>query len=667
MRRACPSAFLSRLLPIVLLALATVSVPLRAAPAARATPASPANGADELETTVSRMARIGSCGSPSFSPDGRWTAFVSNLSRVPQVWKVPTDGGWPRLLTPFEDQVGGVVWSPDGTWLAVSVAPGGGLNQQIYLLHPDGSGLVRITEGGRDNNWLGGWSRDGRYLAFASSRLRPEALDSFLYDTRTGKVELVAKNPGIGFLTDLSPDDRRGMLWRMRSRGDSDLFLVDRETGAATPLTAHEGTATFSGGSFSPDGRTLYFSSNKDRDLTALARIRLDEAGEPGPLEIIASRDDAELESYTVTDDGKLAALSWNRAGRSELELLDLESGRPVPVPALPAEIAGGLTFSHDGRRLAAAVSGATRPQDVWILDRGAGPWREAAWRQLTVSPHAGVDLTSLVAPELVRYPAEDGLELSGWLYRPPGVAAPAPYVLSFHGGPEGQERPRFRSDYQALLALGIGVFAPNVRGSAGFGKRFVNLDNGALRVHGVEDIEASARYLTANGIAAPGHLGIMGGSYGGYMTMAGLTEYPHLFAAGADLFGVVNFETFFAHTEPWMAAISTVEYGDPVTQKDLLRKLSPIHKVDRVVAPTIVLHGANDTNVPVVEAEQVVDNLKARGVPVRYVLFPDEGHGFRKTNNRITATVAVARWFERYLVGAAAAGEEAAGSGGEE
>ena len=187
--------------------------------------------------------------------------------------------------------------------------------------------------------------------------------------------------------------------------------------------------------------------------------------------------------------------------------------------------------------------------------------------------------------------------------------------MLSFHGGPEGQERPSFRTDYQALLARGIGVFAPNVRGSSGFGKRFVNLDNGALRVGAVKDIKACGDYLVEQGIADPQRLGIMGGSYGGYMTMAGLTEYPDLFAAGANLFGVVNFETFFAHTEPWMAAISTIEYGDPATQNDMLRDLSPIHKMDRVKAPTLVLHGANDTNVPVVEAEQVVDEPEeARG-----------------------------------------------------
>lgn len=222
--------------------------------------------------------------------------------------------------------------------------------------------------------------------------------------------------------------------------------------------------------------------------------------------------------------------------------------------------------------------------------------------------------------------------------------------MLSFHGGPESQERPYFQQDYQALLAQGIAVLAPNVRGSSGFGKTFVNLDNGPLRFNAIKDIKACREYVLDTGVASLGRIGIMGGSYGGYMTMAGLTEYPQDFAAGADLFGIVNFATFFAQTEPFMAAVSLVKYGDPNTQADLLRDLSPIHKLDQVSAPTIVLHGANDTNVPVIEAEQVVSNLTQRGVPVEYLLFPDEGHGFFKTANRIQATIALVTWFVKYL-----------------
>ena len=215
---------------------------------------------------------------------------------------------------------------------------------------------------------------------------------------------------------------------------------------------------------------------------------------------------------------------------------------------------------------------------------------------------------------------------MTGWLYIPREGTAPFPTVLSFHGGPEGQEQPRYQYTYQALVAQGIAVFAPNVRGSSGFGKRFVNLDNGALRVDAIQDIASTASYLVGSGLAAPGRIGIMGGSYGGYMTMAGLTEFPDTFAAGVNIYGLVNFKTFFEQTEPWMASISKIEYGDPETEGDMLDALSPIHKLDRVAAPVLVLHGANDTNVPVHEAEQVVAKLRKRGLPVEYILFPDEG-----------------------------------------
>jgi dipeptidyl aminopeptidase/acylaminoacyl peptidase len=344
---------------------------------------------------------------------------------------------------------------------------------------------------------------------------------------------------------------------------------------------------------------------------------------------------------------GTKLALLWNIAGKSELSFCDLKTGKVTAGPRLPAEIMGDPGFSKDGSRLAFVASGSFAPRDVHVLDL-----KSQRFTQVTHSPHAGVDLAALVRPELVRYKADDGLELSGWLYRPKGVTGLLPIVLSFHGGPEGQERPNFSPTYQALVARGIAVFAPNVRGSSGFGKRFVNLDNGALRENGVRDIKASVDYVVSSKIADPRRIGIMGGSYGGYMVMAGLTEYPDLFAAGANLFGIVNFETFFKNTQPWMAAISKVEYGNPETEAELLKKLSPIHRLERLKTPTIVLHGANDTNVPVIEAEQVVENLKRRNIPVEYVLFPDEGHGWRKTPNRIRSTVRIVSWFEKYLKG---------------
>jgi len=617
--------------------------------------------ADDLETAVTRMARVGRASSPTFSPDGKQIAFITDLSGTPQVWIVPVTGGYPRMVTAGADPVTFVRWSPTGDELAFTLAPGGGMNTQIYVVRSDGSGLRRLTAGGRDNNNFSGWTDDGQRLTASSSVANPAAMDSYLLDPATAKLELAAKNEGVGGIENVSRDRRRAVLQRVRSRSDSNLYLLDLASHNETLLTPHTGPASFAA-EIAPDGNTVYVLTNKDRDFDAFGRIRIGADGKPSEIEILAQRADAELDGFELNHDATRAVLAWNVGGRTEISFYDLKrasaahgsvhlnvGGRETAGPKLPGELAGGFQFSRDGSKLAMTISGAAAPPDIWVYD-----FTTQKLTQLTFSPHPGVNLAEFVRPRLVKFKSFDGTELSGWLYEPKSgttnAKAPAPYVLSFHGGPEGQERPAFRSDYQGLVAQGIGVFAPNVRGSSGFGKRYVNLDNGELRFNGIKDIKSCVDYLVSNGLADPKRIGITGGSYGGYMTMVGVTFYPDLFAAGVDLFGMVNFFTFFEHTEPWMAAISTIEYGDPKTQADLLQRLSPLGKLDQIKAAMMVQHGANDTNVPVVEAEQIVDNLKRRGVPVEYIKFPDEGHGWRKVPNRIRSTVELVRFFSQHL-----------------
>jgi dipeptidyl aminopeptidase/acylaminoacyl peptidase len=602
--------------------------------------------AEDLERTIAMMARVSSASAPSFSPDGKRIAFLTNITGSPQVWTVPADGGYPDQVTALDDPVTAVEWSPTGEWIAIEVAPGGGLNQQVYVVRPDGTGLKLVTDGGKINNRFERWLPDGRSLLIESSKRTPAALDTWIVDVTTGATRMVAQNQGIGSVADVSADGKYITLMRVASRGDNNAYRIAiAPNGSEVLLTKHQPPALFSGATFAAKGDAIYLAGNPDRDLSAFGRERIAADGSVSPFEVLASRDDAELDGFAMNEQGTVAALLWNVSGKNELTFFDLQSGKQHPGPAMPADLIGGLEFSRDGSKLALTVSGSNAPQDIYVIDMGSGKLH-----QVTHSPHPGVDLTKLVRPELIKYTAHDGVALSGWLYRPPNAQPPYATVFSYHGGPEGQERPSFNPTYQALLANGMAVFAPNVRGSSGFGKKFVNLDNGALRANGVRDIKASADALTSRGIADPKRLAIMGGSYGGYMVMAGVTEYPEMFAAGADLFGVINFDTFFKNTQPWMAAISTVEYGDPATQAQMLYDLSPIHKVDRVKTPLIVLHGANDTNVPVVEAEQVVNSLKQRGIPVEYILFPDEGHGWRKTPNRIRSTISIVRFFKERL-----------------
>ena len=288
--------------------------------------------ADDLETTVARMARIGSASSPSFSPDGSRLAFVSNLGGLPQVWSVPADGGWPEAVTALDDPVGFVEWSPDGSELAFTLAPGGGMNEQVYLVRPDGTGLRRLTAGGKETNRFSGFTHDGRELVLGGNARDGSAIDAYLLGVAGGAARGATRTGGINGYTDVSRDGKRAVLTRLVSRGDNNLYLVDLETGQETLLTPHAGPGSFGDGVFSPDGRRVYLSSNQGRDLAAFARVVLDAQGRPGPIEVIAARDDAELQQLAIDDSGTTAALLWNVAGKSELAFVDLAT-RPVHVP----------------------------------------------------------------------------------------------------------------------------------------------------------------------------------------------------------------------------------------------------------------------------------------------------------------------------------------------
>lgn len=604
----------------------------------------PAQAQDPLADRIAALGRINSATSPTLSPDGQRMAYLSNEGGSPQVWVRDLKRRIaPIQLTRLSDPVGSVYWSPTGDWLAYTVLPGGGLNTQVWVMKSDGSGAKRLTPGGKEGTELAGWTRDGTRLMVATNKDNPAVQDAALINVATGTWTMVTRGKGLNQISDLRGN--RVALGRLIGRGDYNGYVVDLKSGRETLITPHEGQAETEWGDLSPDGRTVYVTSNIGRDRSGFGTITLAPDGKASPIRYLATRDDAVADDGLLSDDGKRAALLWNANGRSEIAWLDTATGRVTAGPKLPIDIAGLWEFSADGRTLIISGSAANRTADIYAVDVASG-----AITRITESRHDGVDLASLVRPELITYAAPDGVKLSGWLYRPAGAKGPMPLVFSYHGGPEGQARPTMSPDAQALVASGIAVFAPNVRGSSGFGKAFMAMDDGAKRVGSVSDIKASTDALVKLGIADPKRLGIVGGSYGGYMVMAGVTEYPTMFAAGANLFGIVNFESFFRETEPWMAAISTTEYGDPKTQADMLRSLSPIHKLDRITTPLFVLHGANDTNVPVVEAEQIVASLKARGVPVKYTLFPDEGHGWRKTPNRVRSTTEIAGFFVEHL-----------------
>ncbi|MGE5344572.1 MAG: S9 family peptidase [Acidithiobacillales bacterium] len=599
---------------------------------------------DPVEASVAALTRVSSARSPSFSPDGKKIAFVSDASGHPQVWVVPAEGGAPARLVTTTDPVTGVEWSPDGKAIAYSVAPGGGMNTQVWLVAPDGSGPKRVTDGGTEMNRMGPFRADGKVLAIASNRRYRSWVDSWLYDVTSGSLALAAQNRGLGRIADFSRDGKKLLLERTPLRGSSDLYLVDLPPKSETLLTPHEGTACTEG-RLSPDGRTAWVATNAGREMRAFGRIDLS-GPKPGPVEILAARDDADLDSFLVDQAGKKAILLWNAAGRSALSIYDVEKRKLSRGPALPGEVAGGMSLSNDGRKLALFVTGAALPSDIWVLDLPSG-----RFQRVTESAHDGVDLGALVKPELVKIPSFDARSLVAWLYRARRSKNPGPLVLSFHGGPDAEERPFFRPDYQGLLAQGISVLAPDVRGSAGFGRTFLALDDQGKRINVLRDVKACRDWAVDRKIGDPRHMGIMGSGYGGWVTVSALTLHPDDFAAGADLFGIVDFPAFFENTEPWLAEVSKAEYGDPVRQAELLRELSPAFKLQWLKAPLLVLHGKNDTCVPAAQATEVAGTLKERKVPAELILFADEGHGLRKLPDRIRANVALVRWFRKYLV----------------
>ena len=600
--------------------------------------------ADEpaLKARIEALGKINSATSPSFSPDGKRLAYLSNRSGSPQVWVLDRASGKSQQITKLDDPVSTAAWSPVDDWIAFVTAPGGGLNTQVWVMRPDGSDRRRLTPGGKEGTALSGWSRDGASLLVSSNKDDPAAQNAALIDVATGKWTALTANAALNGPADMR--DNVATISRLVGRGDDNIFLLDRATGREALLTPHKGKATNAWGDIAPDGRTVYLASNVGRDREAFGTVAIGPKSRTGPIRYFAQRADAVAESGVLSEDGRTAALGWNVGGRVELMLRDNRGGKMRKV-AMPVDLGAPVAFTRDGTTLAFVGSAANRTTDIYLIDVAS-----AAVTRATESAHDGVDLATLVRPELIEYAAPDGVRLSGWLYRPAGAKGPLPMVFGYHGGPEGQARPTLLADGQALVASGIAVFAPNVRGSSGFGKAFMAMDDGAKRVGSVSDIKATTDALVGMGLADPKRLGIMGGSYGGYMTMAGITQYPDMFAAAANLYGIVNFESFFRETEPWMAAISTTEYGDPKTEAAMLASLSPIHKLDRIRTPLFVLHGANDTNVPLVEAKQIVESLSARGVPVKFTLFPDEGHGWRKIPNRVRSTTEIAAFFAEHL-----------------
>ena len=549
-----------------------------------------------------------------------------------------------------------------GHWLACQLAPGGGERTRVRLISPDGSQIHDLAPSAPAVT-LGSWSPNGRQLGITIFGAVSGDGAASLVDVRDGTSTMLTSGPA-ALVCAISGDGMRAVV-RVGRRGARRLEHFDLRSGRCTELIPG-GDANVADARFGITGGQLFVHSDAAGERPALLAVGLNGDAEPSLPYVIAGRDEHDLDLVSLDPMGARAALVWNVDGRSEIELLDLRSGLTEPLPGPPGDVVTGAAFTRDGRALLVGNEGPTVPPTITrialdaVIDPASTrpprtPCGAAApdrIRPVTpLLPAAPRDAGHLVDPVLHHFPGEDGLPLSGWLFRPAGAFGSTPTLIWLHGGPEAQERPIFQPLFQALLAEGVAVFAPNVRGSGGYGRTFSQADDLERRFVAITDVRAAVTSLVEQGLADPGRIGVSGRSYGGYLTLVALAWFPELFRVGVDVCGISDFTTFYEQTEPWIAAAAVTKYGDPEAHATLLRELSPIHSADRITAPLLVVHGAYDTNVPIVEAEQIVEALRDRGASPGFLLFDDEGHEVHSTANRVLFVREVVRWVTGHLL----------------
>lgn len=589
------------------------------------------------------------------------------------------DGGFPRAVQrflrgwrasssrdvelPVEGPVLRVMHSADGHWLACEVAPDGSTRSQIWVVttDPDDRDARRIDswpEGVQEGtaeliNW------DGTQVA-AILTGEDGVGTSCLIDPATGEMTVLDRRSS-GRLVDAWSGVA---LVRVGPRGYRDLIML--RAGIETVLLPYDPGSTTDTGIILDDHLPRRLRTGLEGELTeryqpatsydedstegyVRALVRSENGAEYARLlevtvtadgvayHVVAERPDHELDEFTVSDDLSTVAMLWNIHGASELQVLDLTDytlHEPIPLPGM---VASELSISAGGSMLAMTVEGPSSPPTVELVDPRTGEW-ELVDREPSLGPVS-------TDPTLETITARDGLEFSGWLFRPPDKVDPIGAMLFLHGGPEGQGRPGYNEFFPALLEAGITVFLPNVRGSGGFGRSFMHADDRERRFAAIDDVADAVNFLVENGHAPADRIACCGWSYGGYLTQAALTFHPDLFAAGISICGMSDLNTWYRTTEPWIAAAAYPKYGHPVSDQDLLAELSPLQRVQDLVAPLLLVHGANDTNVPPTESQQMYDALRTLGRTVEYLVFDDDGHEIDRRENRAVLLKAMSEW----------------------
>ncbi len=587
-----------------------------------------------------------------FSHDGTKVLVSSDKSGAFNLYALPVAGGEPERLTTSAESQWAVSYFPSDDRVLYTEDKGGDEIYHLYVRAVDGT-TRDVTPGDAARAGFLGWSGDGKHFWVTTTERDPKAADVYRYATDDYRRTLVYTNKDAWEVSAVSRDGRWLALAVVHNNANSDIYLVDltKKGKAAAPklITKHDGNIRHQPYAFSPDGKRLWYATDARGEFEAAWSYELASGKHQAEIEA-----DWDVMYATFSERGRFRASAINQDARTVLRVVDTQSGADVALPALPSGDVTGAFFSKDERSMGFLLTSDRAPNDVWVVDLatpGAAP------RQLTRNLNPAIDPADLVDGEVVRYPSFDGLAIPAILYRPKGAAAArkAPAIVMVHGGPGGQARKGYDESVQHLVNHGYAVLDVNNRGSSGYGKTFFHMDD---KRHGDVDLQDcihGRRYLEGLDWVDGKRVAIMGGSYGGYMVGAALAFAPDAFDAGIDIFGVMNWVRTLESIPPWWASFREylyAELGDPATDAERLKQISPLFHAKNIRKPLLVVQGANDPRVLKVESDEIVAAVKANNVPVDYLVFDDEGHGFTKLDNRVAAQETYLRFLSTHLAG---------------
>jgi dipeptidyl aminopeptidase/acylaminoacyl peptidase len=583
----------------------------------------------------------------SWSPDRQRLLVSSNKSGIWNAYAVPAGGGEPQPLTQSTtNSIFALSYFPGDERVLYSSDQGGNELTHIYVRHPNGA-VQDLTPGAKVKANFHGWSGDDRSFFVSTNERDQRYFDLYEITADSLKRTLFYRNTEGFNLGPISRDKRYVALVKPRTTSDADIYLHDRQSGATTNITPHTGAVNNGPADFSPDNTKLLFVSDSGREFASLRSHDLASGAKATvyeqPWDVLGAEYSKGGRFLTVylMEDSKFAA-----------RLLEASNLRPAPIAGMPRGLVRGVSVSRNDSAFAFYASDGSVPDELYAGAIGGTPPK-----LLTNALNPNIRREDLVVPRVVRFKSYDGVEVPGVLYKPHQASpdAKAPALVLVHGGPGGQAQVGYFALTQALVNHGYVVFDINNRGSSGYGKTFYAMDDKKHGEADLGDVVASKRMLAATGYVDTTKIGIIGGSYGGYMVLAALTLQPDAFKAGVDLFGISNWVRTLESIPPWWASFREALYaelGDPKTDSARLRRISPFFNADKIKAPLMVLQGANDPRVLKVESDDIVAAARKNGVPVEYVIFPDEGHGFVKKQNEIRGYAQVLAFLDKYLKG---------------